>query len=191
MSYPFTSYTRWHTPPPIKVDFLSCGGDFITIKLPQANYEIGGRTITNRPLEATFSIGMTVEGTPIQVLSRLTRDSTTGEVGTLLKYVEGNNTWLIGREVCLLNGKVAFLSLPTEPQAFIVGAVLMESSSKLTKLLKERVIPDIVTSLSMASVSIMDTRDFIVEKSADCIRKALTEDTIEKILLDNIDKRFL
>lgn len=192
ISYPFASRTRWSQAPFIRIDSLVCPQDTVTIRLPRGDYRnVGTSALSNAKdiqIDATFFIGQTIDGTPLQVVRGIGDDRYKN--GEMCRYVDGNNQWLLSREACILNGRVCFMSLPTVPITFIVGTTLMENQSKMAKLLKEKVIPDIVNSFAnTVTMKIVNTINFIVTEGVSP-RKVVTESDIEKVLLDNIDSVF-
>ena len=191
LSYAFNR-TRWTQAPFVKIDSLACSQDTITVRLPKGEYRnVGTNTLDttkDAQIDATFFIGTPLVGTPTQVLTLLGRDIL--KAGELSKYIEGNNRWLLSREVCILNGVVCFMSFPTNPRVFVVGTVLMENQSRMAKAIKERVIPDIVNSCGNTVImKIVNTAGFIVSEGVSP-RGVVTKKEVEKVLLDNIDKMF-
>lgn len=190
ITYPFANGTRWGDEPYISVEGLSCSQGTITIRLPQGTYTRVGRqsdtSLRNVVIDATFSIRQTTDGTPLQVVSRLGRS--TLQAGELYRYVEGNNTWFLGREVCILNNVVAYLMLPTVPRVLLVGANLMMCTSRMSKVLKEKIIPDLVNTFGQnITAKIVNTREFVIEKGV-MPRKPVSKDSIRDILLEHIDE---
>lgn len=192
ISYPFATRMRWSQAPLIRIDSLVCPQDTVTIRLPKGDYrDVGTSPLSDAKdiqIDATFFIGQTIEGTPLQVVTRIGDDKYRN--GEMCRYVDGNNHWLMSREACILNGRVCFMSLPTVPFTFIVGTTLMENQSRMAKVLKEKVIPDIVNSFAnTVTVKIMNTVNFIVTEGISP-KRMVTESDIEKVLLDNIDSMF-
>ena len=190
ITYPFANRTRWDDEPYTSIEGLSCSQDTITIRLPQGNYTRVGRqsdtSLRNVVIDATFSIRQTAEGTPLQVVSRLGGSAL--QAGQLFRYVEGNNTWFLGREVCVLNNVVAYLMLPTIPRVLLVGANLMMCASRMSKVLKEKIIPDLAISFGQnITVRIVNTAGFIVERGT-APTKPVSKDSIRDILLEHIDE---
>lgn len=190
ITYPFANRTRWDVEPYINIEGLSCPQNTITIRLPQGDYtRVGGQpdtSLRNVVIDATFSIKQTVDGTPLQVMSRL--GGSTLQAGELYRYVEGNNIWFLGREVCVLNNVVAYLMLPTVPRVLLVGANLMVCSSRMSKVLKEKIIPDLVFTFGQdITVKIVDTASLIVEKGT-APTKPVSKDSTRDILLEHIDE---
>lgn len=190
ITYPFANRTRWDDEPYTSIEGLSCSQDTITIRLPQGNYTRVGRqsdtSLRNVVIDATFSVRQTAEGTPLQVVSRLGGSAL--QAGQLFRYVEGNNTWFLGREVCVLNNVVAYLMLPTIPRVLLVGANLMMCASRMSKVLKEKIIPDLAISFGQnITVRIVNTAGFIVERGT-APTKPVSKDSIRDILLEHIDE---
>lgn len=190
ITYPFANRTRWGDEPYISIEGLSCSQNTITIRLPQGTYtRVGGQpdtSLRNVTIDATFSIKQTVDGTPLQVVSRLGGNAL--QAGELYRYVEGNNTWFLGREVCVLNNVVAYLMLPTVPRALLVGANLMVCASRMSKVLKEKIIPDLIFTFGQnITVKIVDTIDLIVERGV-VPRRPVSKDSIRDVLLEHIDE---
>ena len=190
ITYPFANRTRWNDEPYTNIEGLSCSQGTITIRLPQGNYTgVGGQSNTslrNVVIDATFSIRQTAEGTPLQVMSRLGGNAL--KAGELYSYVEGNNIWFLGREVCVLNNVVAYLMLPSVPRVLLVGANLMMCASRMSKVLKEKIIPDLVNTFGQnITVKIVNTREFVIEKGV-MPRKPVSKDSIRDILLEHIDE---
>lgn len=190
ITYPFANRTQWNNQPCTNIEGLSCSQNTITIRLPQGTYtRVGGQSdasLRNVVIDATFSIKQTVDGTPLQVMSRLGGSNL--QAGELYRYVEGNNLWFLGREVCILNNIVAYLMLPTAPRVLLVGANLMVCASRMSKVLKERIIPDLTLTLGQnIIVKIVDTRGFVVARGA-TPRKPVSKDSIRDILLEHIDE---
>ena len=190
ITYPFANRTRWSDVPYTSIEELSCAQNTITIRLPQGNYIRVGRqpdtSLRNVVIDATFSIRQTVDGTPLQVISRL--GGNTLPVGELYRYVEGSNTWFIGREVCVLNNVVAYLMLPTDPRVLLIGTNLMVCSSRMSKVLKEKIIPDLVITFGQdITVKIVNTEDLIVGKGT-APTKPVSKDSIRDVLLEHIDE---
>lgn len=190
ITYPFANRTRWDDEPYTNIEGLSCSQGTITIRLPQGNYTRVGRqsdaSLGNVVIDATFSIKQTAEGTPLQVMSRLGGSAL--QAGQLFRYVEGNNTWFLGREVCVLNNVVAYLMLPTIPRVLLVGANLMMCASRMSKVLKEKIIPDLAISFGQnITVRIVNTAGFIVERGT-APTKPVSKDSIRDILLEHIDE---
>lgn len=190
ITYPFANRTRWGDEPYINIEGLSCSQGTITIRLPQGNYTRVGRqsdtSLRNVTIDATFSIRQTTDGTPLQVVSRLGGSGL--QAGELYRYVEGNNIWFLGREVCVLNNVVAYLMLPTVPRVLLVGVNLMVCASRMSKVLKEKIIPDLVNTFGQnITVKIVNTRELVIEKGA-IPRKPVSRDSIRDILLEHIDE---
>lgn len=190
LTYPFANRTRWGDEPYISVEGLSCPQSTITIRLPQGNYTRVGtypdNSLRDVIIDATFSVKETTDGTPLQVVSRLGRSDL--QAGELCRYVEGNNTWFLGREMCILNNVVAYLMLPTVPRVLLVGANLMMCASRVSKVLKERIVPDLINTFGQnITVKIVDTRDFVIEKGL-TPRKPVSKNSIRDILLEHIDE---
>lgn len=190
ITYPFANRTRWGDEPYINIEGLSCSQNTITIRLPQGVYTRVGRqpddSLRDVVIDATFSVKQTTDGTPLQVMSRLGGSAL--QVGELYRYVEGRNIWFLGREVCILNNVVAYLMLPTVPRVLLVGANLMMCASRMSKVLKERIIPDLINTFGQnITVKIVDTRDFVIEKGL-TPRKPVSKDSIRNILLEHIDE---
>lgn len=190
ITYPFANRTRWGDEPYINIEGLSCSQNTITIRLPQGVYTRVGRqpddSLRDVVIDATFSIKQTTDGTPLQVMSRLGGSAL--QVGELYRYVEGRNIWFLGREVCILNNVVAYLMLPTVPRVLLVGANLMMCASRMSKVLKEKIIPDLINTFGQnITVKIVDTRDFVIEKGL-APRKPVSKDSIRDILLEHIDE---
>ena len=190
ITYPFANRTRWNEVPFVNIESLSCSQSAITIRLPQGTYTRVGtypdNSLRNVVVDATFSVKQTIEGTPLQVISRLS--SSALQAGELYKYVEGNNIWFLGREVCVLNNVVAYLMLPTVPKVLLVGANLMMCTSRMSKVLKEKIIPDLATTFQQnITVKIVDTESLIVEKGT-APTKPVSKDSIRDVLLEHIDK---
>lgn len=190
ITYPFANRTRWGDEPYTSIEGLSCSQDTITIRLPQGNYTRVGRqsdaSLRNVVIDATFSIKQAVDGTPLQVVSRL--GGSTLQAGELYRYVEGNNIWFLGREVCVLNNVVAYLMLPAVPRVLLVGANLMMCASRMSKVLKEKIIPDLVNTFGQnITAKIVNTREFVIEKGV-MPRKPVSKDSIRDILLEHIDE---
>lgn len=190
ITYPFANRTRWGDEPYINIEGLSCSQNTITIRLPQGVYTRVGRqpddSLRDVVIDATFSIKQTTDGTPLQVMSRLGGSAL--QVGELYRYVEGRNIWFLGREVCVLNNEVAYLMLPTAPRVLLVGANLMMCASRVSKVLKERIVPDLINTFGQnITVKIVDTRDFVIEKGL-APRKPVSKDSIRDILLEHIDE---
>lgn len=190
ITYPFANRTRWGDEPYINIEGLSCSQNTITIRLPQGTYTGVGRqpdtSLINVAIDATFSIKQTADGTPLQVISKLGGNAL--QAGELYHYVEGNNIWFLGREVCILNNVVAYLMLPTVPKVLLVGANLMMCASRMSKVLKEKIIPDLTVTFGQnITVKIVNTRDFVIEKGL-VPRKPVSKDSIRDILLEHIDE---
>jgi len=190
ITYPFANRTRWNEVPFVNIESLSCSQSAITIRLPQGTYTRVGtypdNSLRNVVVDATFSVKETTDGTPLQVVSRLGRSDL--QAGELCRYVEGNNTWFLGREVCVLNNVVAYLMLPTVPRVLLVGANLMMCASRMSKVLKERIIPDLVDTFGQnITVKIVDTRGFVVGRGA-MPAKIVSKDSIRDVLLEHIDE---
>lgn len=190
ITYPFANRTRWDDEPYINIEGLSCSQNTITIRLPQGVYTRVGRqpddSLRDVVIDATFSIKQTTDGTPLQVMSRLGGSAL--QVGELYRYVEGRNIWFLGREVCILNNVVAYLMLPTAPRVLLVGANLMMCASRVSKVLKERIVPDLINTFGQnITVKIVNTRDFVIEKGL-TPRKPVSKDSIRDILLEHIDE---
>lgn len=190
ITYPFANRTRWGDEPYTSIEGLSCSQNTITIRLPQGNYTRVGRqsdsSLRNVVIDATFSIKQAVDGTPLQVVSRLGGSAL--QAGELYRYVEGNNIWFLGREVCILNNVVAYLMLPAVPRVLLVGANLMMCASRMSKVLKEKIIPDLVNSFGQnITVKIVNTRELVIEKGA-MPAKPVSKDSIRDILLEHIDE---
>lgn len=190
LTYPFANRTRWGDEPYISIEGLSCVQNTITIRLPQGNYTRVGRqsddSLRDVAIDATFSIKQTVGGTPLQVVSKLGGSAL--QAGELYRYVEGNNIWFLGREVCILNNVVAYLMLPTVPRVLLIGADLMMCASRMSKVLKEKIIPDLTITFGQnITVKIVNTRDFVIEKGL-APRKPVSKDSIRDILLEHIDE---
>ena len=182
----FTGTALWRSSPYIILDELSCPENSVIVRLPKATYvNIGNRaTINDSFVDATFFIGKTVTGTPTEVVKRACRyDRLPGE---LTRFVERDNVWLISHDLCLLNGWVAFLVLPTRPKRAIVGTYLMSEPSRMAKLLKEKVIPEMV---KYAQVSIVNTFDMTWRRGVQ-LKSVISDDCIKDILLENIEKTF-
>ena len=165
ITYPFAHETRWNDVPYTSIEGLSCSQNTITIRLPQGTYtRVGGQSddsLRNVAVDATFSIRQTFEGTPLQVISRLGRRAL--QTGELYRYVEGNNIWFLGKEVCVLDNEVAYLMLPSIPRVLLVGANLMMCASRMSKVLKERIIPDLAITFGQnITVKIVNTGDFVI-----------------------------
>lgn len=190
ITYPFANRTRWGDEPYTSIEGLSCSQNTITIRLPQGNYTRVGRqsdsSLRNVVIDATFSIKQAVDGTPLQVVSRLGGSAL--QAGELYRYVEGNNIWFLGREVCILNNVVAYLMLPAVPRVLLVGANLMMCASRMSKVLKEKIIPDLVNSFGQnITVKIVNTRELVIERGV-IPRKPVSKDSIRDILLEHIDE---
>ena len=190
VTYPFANRTRWGDEPFTNIEGLSCSQSTITIRLPQGTYTRVGRqsdaSLRNVVIDATFSIKQTVDGTPLQVMSRLGGSAL--QAGELYRYVEGNNIWFLGREVCILNNVVAYLMLPTAPRVLLVGANLMMCASRMSKILKEKIIPDLTLTFGQnITVKIVDTAGLTVERGT-APRKPVSKDSIRDILLEHIDE---
>lgn len=190
ITYPFANRTRWGDEPFTSIEGLSCSQSTITIRLPQGNYTRVGRqsdaSLRNVAIDATFSIKQAADGTPLQVMSRLGGSAL--QAGELYRYVEGNNTWFLGREVCVLNNEVAYLMLPTVPRVLLVGTNLMMCASRMSKVLKEKIIPDLAITFGQnITVRIVDTAGFVVEKGT-APTKPVSKDSIRDILLEHIDE---
>lgn len=190
ITYPFANRTRWGDEPFTSIEGLSCSQDTITIRLPQGNYTRVGRqsdaSLRNVVIDATFSIKQAVDGTPLQVVSRLGGSSL--QAGELYRYVEGNNIWFLGREVCILNNVVAYLMLPTIPRVLLVGVNLMMCASRMSKVLKEKIIPDLVNTFGQnITVKIVNTKELVIERGV-IPRKPVSKDSIRDILLEHIDE---
>ena len=183
--------TRWNAMPTTSIEGLSCARETVTIRLPKGDYCGVGiyslNKLKNTEIDATFYIKDTVEGTPLQAISELSRDSF--EPGALHYYREGNNKWLFSRELFILNGFVVFIVLPTNPKKVLVGTDLMRCSSKVSKVLKEKVIPDVVLNAATSGgmVVITDTYNLTV-KVAEEPEKLITKDSIKDVLLEHIDE---
>ena len=192
ISEPFASRMRWSQVPFIRIDSLVCPRDTVTIRFPKGDYRnVGTNALSDAKdiqIDATFFIEQTIEGTPLQAVARIGDDKYKN--GELCRYIDGSNHWLLSREACILNGRVCFMSLPTAPITFIVGTTLMENQSRMAKVLKEKVIPDIVNSFAnTVTMKIVNTVNFIVTEGVSP-RKVVTKSDIEKVLLDNIDNMF-
>ena len=190
ITYPFANRTRWGDEPYISIEGLSCSQSTITIRLPQGTYtRVGGQpdtSLRNVNIDATFSIKQTVGGTPLQVVSKLGGSAL--QAGELYRYVEGNNIWFLGREVCILNNMVAYLMLPTNPKILIVGANLMMCASRMSKVLKEKIIPDLVNTFEQdITAKIVNTQGFVIRKGV-MPGKPVSKDSIRDILLEHIDE---
>ena len=190
ITYPFANRTRWSDEPYISVEGLSCSQNTITIRLPQGTYTRVGRlpdtSLKDVVIDATFSIKQTIGGTPLQVVSRLGGSAL--QAGELYRYVEGNNTWFLGREVCILNNVVAYLMLPTVPKVLLIGANLMMCASRMSKVLKERVVPDLIFTFGQnITVKIIDTVSLVVERGK-APTKPVSKDSIRDILLEHINE---
>lgn len=183
--------TRWNAQPTTSIEGLSCAQETITVRLPKGTYSGIGmyslNKLKNTEIDATFYIKDTVEGTPLQAVSALSSESF--EPGALHCYIEGSNKWLFSRELFILNGSVVFIILPTSPKKVLIGVDLMRCSSKISKVLKERVIPDIVLSISKdgGTVVITDTWDLVV-RVAKTPERLITKDSIKDVLLKHIDE---
>lgn len=190
ITYPFTNRTKWNEEPYVNINGLSCAQNTITIKLPKGIYT-GVGTHTNAELrcveiEATFSIKCTLEGTPTAVVSKLGRSDLEG--GEVYQYIEGSNRWLFSREVCILNNEVVYLMLPSAPKMLIIGVGMMTCSSRMAKLFREKVIPDVIVTFgSNITVKIMNTFDLTV-KSGVTPTRIVSDNEIRDILLEHIDK---
>ena len=190
ITYPFANRTQWNNQPYTNIEGLSCSQNTITIRLPQGTYtRVGGQpdtSLRNVTIDATFSIKQAVDGTPLQVISRL--GGNTLQAGELYRYVEGNNIWFLGREVCILNNMVAYLMLPTNPKILIVGANLMMCASRMSKVLKEKIIPDLVNTFEQdITAKIVNTAGFVIKRGA-MPGKPVSKDSIRDILLEHIDE---
>lgn len=190
ITYPFANRTQWNNQPYTNIEGLSCSQNTITIRLPQETYTgVGGQpdtSLRNVIIDATFSIKQTAEGTPLQVMSRLGGD--TLQAGELYRYVEGNNIWFLGREMCILNNVVAYLMLPTNPKVLLVGTNLMECTSRMSKVLKEKIIPDLVFIFGQnITAKIVNTQRLIIRKGV-MPSKPVSKDSIRDVLLEHIDE---
>ena len=167
IAYPFTNRTKWNEEPYVNINGLSCAQNTITIKLPKGDYtRVGTHTdaeLRGTEIEATFAIKSTLEGTPTAVVNRLGRSELEG--GEVYQYIEGSNRWLFSREVCILNNEVVYLMLPSAPKMLIIGVGMMTCSSRMAKLFREKVIPDVIVTFgSNITVKIMNTFDLTVKK---------------------------
>ena len=190
LSYPFASRTRWNSQPLVNIQALSCPQESVIIRLPKGLYSVGAQGVDPEieEVDATFFIGTELTGTPLQVAQRLGRNDIVA--GELAKYTDGKNHWLLSREVSILNGQVAFISLPTSVKTFVVGSGLMMNSSRMAKVFKERIIPDIVESFGdNAVVKIMNTYNYMVRIQSQPT-KVVTDDSIKKVILENIEEAF-
>lgn len=190
ITYPFANRTRWNEVPFVNIESLSCSQSTITIRLPQGTYTRVGtypdNSLRNVVVDATFSVKQTIEGTPLQVISRLS--SSALQAGELYKYVEGNNIWFLGREVCILNNVVAYLMLPTVPRVLLISTNLMVCASRMSKVLKERIVPDLVDNFGQnITVKIVDTRGFVIARG-ERPEKIVSKDSIRDVLLEHIDE---
>ena len=190
ITYPFANRTRWGDVPFVDIESLSCSQNTITIRLPQGNYTRVGtypdNLLRNAVVDATFSVKQTIEGTPLQVISRLSSSGL--QAGELYRHIEGNNTWFLGREVCVLNNVVAYLMLPTAPRVLLIGINLMACASRVSKVLKERIVPDLINTFGQnITVKIVDTRGFVVGRGA-MPAKIVSKDSIRDVLLEHIDE---
>lgn len=190
ISYTFATRTRWQEEPLVSISGLSCVQDTVTIRLPKGNYtRVGTFTeyhLMNVVIDATFSVKQDVSGTPLQVVGMLSRS--TLQPGELLRHTEGHNVWLLGREVCILNGKVAYLMLPTSPKTLLIGANLMVCTSKVSKVLKERVIPDLVMYFGNDITTRIVNSDSLRVDMAASPTELVLKDKIRDILLEHIDE---
>lgn len=183
--------TRWNALPTTSIEGLSCAKETVTVRLPKGDYSGVGMYLLNKlkntEIDATFYIKDTVEGTPLQAVSALSSENF--EPGALHCYIEGSNKWLFSRELFILNGFVVFIVLPTSPKKVLVGTDLMRCSSKISKVLKERIIPDVVLSIANngGTVVITDTYNLTV-KVAKEPEKPVTKDSIKDVLLKHIDE---
>ena len=190
ISYPIVNRQKWNEEPYVSISELSYGHNLVTIRLPKGNYRgVGGRTntqLTNTEIDATFFVWKTIEGTPLQAVAKLQAREL--EPGALYRYVEGNNQWLFSREVFILNGALAFIMLPTVPKTALVSTRLMECSSRVSKVLKEKVIPDIIDSLGEnITMKIANTEYFVVKNVGTIPYKIVSEDDIRDVLIEHID----
>lgn len=189
VSYPYLN-TRWDVRPLVNIQALSCPQETVTIRLPKGIYAVGSPRAAPEDVEidATFFIGTELSGTPMQVAQMVGRNSIVA--GELARYTDGNNHWLLSREACILNGLVAFVALPTTPRVFLVGCSLMENTSRMAKVFKEKIIPDIVLSYGESvSVKIVDTYNFTIRMQNPPSR-VVSDDSIKEVLLEHIEEEF-
>lgn len=115
----------------------SPGEGSITIEVPRH------LTFTNYVVVVNVAVGdMRSEGTPKQILLRMF-GLRRNEGSVLTKYDKNNESWLLGQKVAILNGKVAFMLIPTSTSTKVVAvsADLMRSCSPMAKLYKEKIVP--------------------------------------------------
>lgn len=189
VSYPYL-HTRWDTVPLVNIQALSCPQETVTIRIPKGMYVVGSPSASPKMMEidATFFIGTELTGTPMQVAQMIGRNSIV--TGELARYTDGNNHWLLSREACIINGAVAFIVLPSPEKTFLVGTCLMENTSRMAKVFKEKIIPDIVLFYGNgATVKIMDTFSFTVRRGTPPTR-IVTDDSIKDVLLEHIEEEF-
>lgn len=180
---------RWGTQPNISIAALSCPENLIEVKLPKHKYQVMGmqRDIESEVIATFFFVGKHVDGTPRQALMRYRRNLPM--VGELCSYEEGKNRWMLSTEICFLNGKVAFLVLPNDVKEFLITTELLCCSSRMAKIVKDIVIPELLVTKPDLTVKIVKPDIFTVSKTP-VPRKLVTNDEIEDLLIKNIDNMF-
>jgi hypothetical protein len=124
-------------------------------------------------------------GTPTQIGCRFF--GRRAECANLTKYKTDKEVWYLSDKLILLNGKVAFIVLPpipTRQRKAIVGVNLMSCCSPMAKMLKEKVIPNLVRDNGV-EMKILNTWNWRLTQTG--IHGDLEKDTTE-IMLKHLDE---
>ena len=172
--------TRWGTQASTGIETLSNPQDEIVIKLPAMEYTT---THGTKEIIASFHVSREFNGTPKGVFDILLDMNNGPGAGELIKYNDGTNTWMLGREAGFVNGQLAYIILPTNPVKIILSIDLMEKGSRLAKFIKEKIVP--AFNYSTFTVEIQPLRGWIPRKRI--LLKPVTQESVNDLLLEHID----
>lgn len=154
----------------------------ITIRIPTGFEYTRGES--KRPLIASFKINEnTFDGTPTTLINSIFRTRRGACLGDeLTKYISKNELWMISKRLIILDNQIAYISLPTMSSDIIVGPRLLISCSPMAKVLREKVIPQMVTSYGK-KMTIQNTSGWIMNSHI-----FNTIDNTYDIILNHIDE---
>lgn len=167
----------------VSLESLTDPRNIIEVVFPENKYLGNSRAA---PMVAYFNVKEELGGTPRSAFSQVTRNYSSEvrfDIGDVAKYVEGNNVWFFNKYICILNGFVAYVVLPTDPKTLVIGTNLMAINSKMAKFIKEKIVPEL--DFVTLNVVIQDTYVWPCPNNA--IRKPVTQEELKMTLLSHVD----
>ena len=178
----------------IKIDLQSLviPGHTLVVQMPKLDYPYKKGDEEDKKTYKEYIIDGEIEGTPLQVMNSLySRSRGTLNCNLLKKKKEGKHTLLLGRNIVIVDAMPALLftevyntDIEGMQKRIVMSSAALINSTPTLKYILTRIVPRILDNNN--EIKLINLPSCVI----DCVRikRRVSMDTIQQILLDNFDK---